>query len=77
MQSKTYGGVTVVFDPEELKTSELINDACPGALQIIQEKWGLKAPKDCRIQVMTSGWKFIFQSAPWPWRLLLLDTFPF
>jgi hypothetical protein len=77
MQSKTYGGVTVVFDPEELETSELINDACPRALQIIQEKWGLDAPKDCRISVMTSWWKFIFQSAPWPWRLLLLDTMPF
>jgi len=77
MESRNINGVTVVFDPEERETSELIAEACPKALQLIRKKWGLAEPKDCRISVMTSGWKFIFQSAPGFWKMLLLTTVPF
>jgi len=77
MQSRPVGGITVVFDSNEQDTAELISDATAKALRLIQESWGLKSPADCRIYVMTSWWGFIFQSAPWPWRILLALALPF
>ena len=77
MQSRAAGGITVVFDSSEQDTAELISDATAKALRLIQESWGLKSPADCRIYVMTSWWGFIFQSAPWPWRILLALALPF
>jgi hypothetical protein len=55
----------------------LIGSACAKALPLIQEIWGLETPEDCRIYVMTSWLGFVFQSAPWHWRILLGATMPF
>jgi hypothetical protein len=76
MKSRTIQGVTVVTDPGEQDTVNLISDVCGKALQLIQEIWGLGAPEDCRIYVMTSWLGFVFQSAPWHWRILLGATIP-
>lgn len=75
-QFRTVGGVRVADDPNETDTSAVIGAACAQALQVIEASWGLAAPADCRVVVMTTWWGFIFESAPWPWRLLLLDTLP-
>jgi len=77
MKSRTISGVTVVIDPDEQDTVDLIGSTCARAIQLSQEIWGLGAPKDCRIYVMTSWLGFVFQSAPWPWRILLGATVPF
>ncbi|NIS80861.1 MAG: hypothetical protein GTO14_11775 [Anaerolineales bacterium] len=77
MRSRTIGAVTLVFDPEEQETADLIQGACEKAIHLAQEIWGLKPPEDCRIYVMTSWLGFVFQSAPWPWRILLGATMPF
>jgi len=69
--------IPIACDPGEQATAEIISRACTEALELIHESWGLGAPKGCRIFVMTSWPKFIFQSAPWPWRLLLAISFPF
>lgn len=69
--------IPVACDPGEQATADLIGDACAEALELIHESWGLAAPADCRIQVMTSWLKFIFQSAPWSWRIWLAVSFPF
>ena len=76
MQSRAAGGITVVFDSGEQDTAELILDTTAEALRLIQESWGLGKPEDCRIYVMTSWWGFIFQSAPWLWRILLALALP-
>lgn len=76
MQSRRVGGITVVFDPGEQDTAELIRDAAASVLRLIQESWGLGPPADCRFYVMTSWWGFIFRSAPWPWRIWLALTLP-
>ncbi len=68
--------IPIICDPTEHDTADLIRDACVQALPLIQRSWGLDAPADCRIYVMTSWLKFIFQSGPWPWRLLLSITLP-
>jgi hypothetical protein len=77
MKSRTVAGVTIVIHPDEQDTVDLIGSACAKALQIIQKSWGLGSPEDCRIYVMTSWLGFVFQSAPWPWRILLGATIPF
>jgi hypothetical protein len=77
MKSRTVAEVTVVVNPDEQETVDLIGGACAKAMQLIQESWGLGAPADCRIYVMTSWLGFVFQSAPWPWRILLGATIPF
>ncbi|MDY7040861.1 MAG: hypothetical protein SVX38_08350, partial [Chloroflexota bacterium] len=76
MKSRTIANVTLVFDPGEQETADLIGDACAKAVRLIQENWELEPPEDCRIYVMTSWLGFIFQSAPWHWRILLAATIP-
>jgi len=77
MKSRTISNVTLVSDPSEHDTTELISSACERAIQLAQENWGLGPPEDCRIYVMKSWLSFVFQSAPWLWRVLLGATMPF
>ena len=77
MPSRRVNHISVVFDPSETDIAELICEAVAKALKLIQESWGLGEPKDCRIHVMTSWRGFFFQSAPWYWRIWLVNTYPF
>jgi len=77
MNIKTIGNITVVFSPGEQDTAKLIREACDKAIGLVRESWGLESPKNCYIYVMTSWMGFIFQSAPWSWRILLGATIPF
>jgi hypothetical protein len=77
MRAKAIGNVVLVYDPGEQDTADLIGGACEKAIQLTQENWGLEPPEDCRIYVMTSWLGFVFQSAPWSWRILLGATMPF
>jgi hypothetical protein len=76
MKTQVVGNITLVFDPSEQETADLIASACERAIQLADEMWGLGSPLDCRIYVMTSWLGFVFQSAPWHWRLLLGATIP-
>jgi len=69
--------MTVVYDPSEVDTAEVIRDAIERSLHLIQESWGLGKPEDCRMYVMTSWWGFTFHSAPWLRKILLALSFPF
>lgn len=75
-KTRTIGYVRLVFDSAEQETADLIGGACAEALRLIQDNWGLEAPRDCRIYVMTSWLGFFFRSAPWSWRTLLGVTLP-
>ncbi len=77
MTSRAIGSVLLVYAPGEQDTADLIAGACEKAIQLAQENWGLGPPEDCRIYVMTSWLGFVFQSAPWSWRILLGATMPF
>ena len=76
METLFVEGVTLYFDPSERQAAELIKPACARSIQIIRELWDLPAPEDCRVYVMTSWRRFAFQSAPWPWRILMAVTYP-
>ena len=68
--------LTLYYDPAERESADLIGEACKRSVQLIHECWGLYAPDDCRVYVMTSWSQFLFRSAPWPWRILLGVTLP-
>lgn len=76
MSSKTIAGITVTAASEEQSTLDLVAEACAGSLACIREAWGLPAPADCRVYVMTSWREFIFESAPGLWRILVAVTQP-
>ena len=75
-QTRITSGITVVFDASEQDTAELIADTVDKVLCLIQEKWGLNRPQDCRIYIMTFWWDFFFRSAPWPWKIMLVIALP-
>ena len=68
--------VIVNYDATERETAELIAGACQKSIDLAAECWGLPSPKDCRIFIMKSATKFLFQSAPWSWRIYLGIALP-
>jgi hypothetical protein len=77
MKSEMIHNITIVFDAVEQGTADLIGGVCEKAIELAREFWGLGPPEDCWIYVMTSWLGFVFQSAPWSWRILLGATIPF
>lgn len=77
IQSFNIDGLLVFFESGERETAELISESVAKALHIIRESWGLEQPKNCRIHVMTSWSGFFFQAAPWFWKFLLVNAYPF
>jgi hypothetical protein len=77
VKSQQIENLVLVYPPVEQETADLIAAACEKAIALAGETWGLGPPEGCRIYVMTSWLGFIFQSAPWPWRILLGATLPF
>lgn len=76
METRSIRGLTLFFEAEDQDAAELIGDACERSVELIGELWGLETPAECRVYVMTSWPRFLFHSAPWPWRVLLAATFP-
>lgn len=76
MPSKNYHNIAVIYDTPDAETASLVGEAVSQTLSLVQSSWGLGAPAACQIYVMTSWRRFFFQSAPWPWKILLAITFP-
>lgn len=75
-QVRRVGDVVVVYRPDEEGTADLIAGVCEGAIRLAVTDWGLEPPENCRIHVMTAPVRFVFESAPWPWRVLLAASLP-
>jgi hypothetical protein len=76
METMSVSGLSLFFEAEEQETAELIFQACDKSVRLIRERWDLDTPEDCRLYVMTSWLRFIFQSAPWHWQIVLGVTMP-
>lgn len=70
------GTLRIEYEPEDKATAEVMAEAWCAALRAAKESWGLDPPADCRLYVMTTWKKFIFQSAPWPWKVMLAVNYP-
>jgi hypothetical protein len=77
MESIRIDGMTLFFEAVDRDAAELIGQARTESAQLLRRHWGLNAAPDCRICVMTSWSSFMFRSAPWPWKALLVLTLPF
>jgi hypothetical protein len=71
------GKLRIECEPEDEATARVVAEACDEVLRLAKASWGLDPPADCRLYVMTSWKGFIFRSAPWAWKLLLAQSYPF
>jgi hypothetical protein len=76
METMSIDGLTLYYEAEEREAAILIGDACQQSVKLIGELWGQEGPEECRVYVMTSWQRFLFHSAPWPWRIWLGVTLP-
>jgi hypothetical protein len=56
-------GLKVYFRPEDRQDAHAIEQYCLASFAVLEQLWGLKAPLNCRIFVMTDWRSFIFDSA--------------
>ncbi len=77
METKSIDGLTLFYRREDREAAAIIGKACAHSIEVIHDLWGLETPKDCRVYVMDSWKRFLFHSAPRPWRILLAVSMPF
>ena len=77
MEHITSNGLTVYYDPEEREAAEMIQKACQRSTQTINTSRGLESPEDCRVYVLTTWPRCVFQGAPLQTQILLGITMPF
>jgi hypothetical protein len=76
MEKHLIDGIKLIYEDEEEQAANQITPTIEKTVGIIHDLWGLSTPEDCRIYIMTSPVKFMFQSAPLAWKLYLFITFP-
>ena len=76
MHSFRVDRLTLWFEEEDRPTAEVVREVCSDTARLLRERWRLSDPEDCRVYLMTSWRRFVFQAAPWPWRMLLAITYP-
>jgi hypothetical protein len=76
LETKFIGNLSLYFDTGDEAAAKLVESACARSLELVRTLWGLDAPAECRVYVMTSWPRFLFHSAPWPWRIYLAITLP-
>ena len=76
MESIIVDDITILFDPNEKPSADLLAETCAESIPVIFALWGLKVPPKCKIYVMTSWQKFLFQSAPWYRKIFIFLLFP-
>lgn len=76
MEIRPIRNLKLYCDAGEEDAAELVSGALERSLSLIDELWGLDAPPDCRVYIMTSWSRFLFHAAPWPWRIYLGLTLP-
>jgi hypothetical protein len=76
MESESVAGLRLFYDAEERESARIVGMACKRSVALLQQRWGLATPGDCRVYVMTSWLGFLIHSAPWPWKVYLALTLP-
>lgn len=76
METLVIDGITLLYDARQREDAQIIAEACESTIAILHNHWGLRTPDNCRVYVMTSWLRFVFQSAPWSRRVWLVLSFP-
>jgi hypothetical protein len=74
MQTRQIENFRLSYEPGDEEAADLIGGAAAQSAALIEERWGLPAPKALHIFVMTSWLGFLFRAAPWTyWPVVLLS----
>jgi hypothetical protein len=76
LEELSVSGLTLFYKNEGWGAVEPVREACERSVSLIQERWGLAVPRDCRVYIMSSLTGFVFQSAPWKYKIILAVTLP-
>jgi hypothetical protein len=76
LEALSVSGLTLVYNNEGRDAVEPVREACERSVSLIQEHWGFDVPRDCRVYIMSSLLGFVFQSAPWKYKIILAVTLP-
>jgi hypothetical protein len=76
METRTIDGMRLFFDNEDRAGADVIGQACARTTRLHREHWGLEAPPETHVYVMTSWLSGTFRAAPPLWKALLVVTFP-
>lgn len=76
METRSIGNLVLYYEAGDEAAADLVADACARSLDLVRDLWGLEAPRECRVYVMTSWREFLFHSAPRLWRIYLAVTLP-
>ncbi len=70
-------GFHLHYPPQDEASAALVAKACQRSLPVIRKLWQIPAPQDCHITLMTGWLSYLFQTAPWCYKLLYAATFFF
>jgi hypothetical protein len=76
MKKESIAGLYLYYAAEQEEAARLVGAACDRSVQLVRQRWDLAPPADCRVYVMTDWRRFLFHSAPWPWKVYLALTLP-
>lgn len=77
MKSIAISGLNIYYDSDEREAVDQLSAACAQSLQSIDSSWNLAPPQDCRVYLMVSWPRCVFQGAPPGSKVLLGLTLPF
>lgn len=76
MEKIPISGLTIYYDAEEREAVDEIVLACERSIQTITSSWQLAVPQDCRVYIMTTWPRCVFQGAPFGSQIILGLTLP-
>jgi hypothetical protein len=76
IMQKQIAGLILCYDAQENEAASIIGAACERSVRLIHKRWGLATPRNCRVYVMTSWSRFLFQATPGIWKAYIALVFP-
>jgi hypothetical protein len=76
VESRSIDRLVLHYEAGDEAAADLVEKACARSLDLIRDLWQLEAPAELRGYVMTAWRRFLFDSAPPPWRIYLALTLP-
>lgn len=76
MERISISGLTIYYDADEREAVDEIVLACEQSVRKITSAWQLNVPTDCRVFIMTTWPRCVFQGAPLGSQILLGLTLP-
>ena len=76
MENIPISGLTLYYDAAEREAVDDIVIACDRSVETISSSWQLEAPQDCRVYILTTWPRCVFQGAPFGSQLILGLTLP-